>query len=97
MLSLFPPFFCIDLFLVTWLLKHTVNLILSWNLAEEIAITLKQKLELPITEKFEKGESLKKLANDYGIGVQTVRNIKINKEKLKNSLEIVNLTTGREN
>ena len=45
-------------------------------------LTLKQKLELPITEKFEKGESVKKLANDYGIGVQTVRDIKTNKEKL---------------
>ena len=31
---------------------------------------------------FEKGESVKKLANDYGIGVQTVRGIKKNREKL---------------
>ena len=31
---------------------------------------------------FEKGESAKKLANDYGIGFQTVRDIKKNKEKL---------------
>ena len=45
-------------------------------------LTLKQKLELPVTEKFEKGESVKKLANDYGIGVQTVIDIKKNKEKL---------------
>ena len=30
---------------------------------------------------FEKGKSMKKLANDYGIGVQTVRDIKKNKEK----------------
>ena len=45
-------------------------------------LTLKQKLELPITEMFEKGESVKKFANDYGIGFQTVRDIKKNKEKL---------------
>ena len=31
---------------------------------------------------FEEGESVKKLANDYGIGVQTVRDIEKNKEKL---------------
>ena len=31
---------------------------------------------------FEKGESVKKLANDYGIGSQTVRDTKKNKEKL---------------
>ena len=46
-------------------------------------LTLKQKLELPVTEKFEKGESMKKLANDYEIGVQTVRDIKKNKELIK--------------
>ena len=45
-------------------------------------LTLKQKLELPITEIFQKGESVKKLANDYGIGFQTVRDTKKNKEKL---------------
>ena len=31
---------------------------------------------------FEKGESMKKYANNYGIGVQTVRDIKKNKRKL---------------
>ena len=31
---------------------------------------------------FEKGESVKKLANDYGIGFQTVRDTKKNKEKI---------------
>ena len=41
-------------------------------------LTLKQKLEVPIIEKFEKAESVKKLENDYGIGVQTVRDIKKN-------------------
>ena len=31
---------------------------------------------------FEKGESMKKLVHDYGIGFQTVRDIKKTKEKL---------------
>ena len=39
-------------------------------------LTLKQKLELPITEMFEKGKSVKKLANDYGLGFQTVETLK---------------------
>ena len=47
---------------------------------KKVLLTLKQKLEL--LEKFENGEFVKKLANDYGIGVQTVRDIKKNKEKL---------------
>ena len=59
-----------------------VNLILSWSLAKKLLLTLKQKLQLPITEMFEKGESLKKLANDYGTGFQTFGDTKKNKEKL---------------
>jgi hypothetical protein len=42
-------------------------------------LTVEQKLEL--SEKFESGKSATKLAKDYGIGIQTVRDIKNNNMK----------------
>ena len=47
---------------------------------KKVVLTLKEKLQ--VIERFEKGESAKKLSSDYGIGVQTVRDIKNNKEKI---------------
>jgi hypothetical protein len=44
---------------------------------KKTVLTAKQKLEL--IEKYEKGESAIKLAKGYGIGIQTVRDIKNNK------------------
>lgn len=48
---------------------------------KKIVLTIKQKLEL--IERFEKGESTTELAQDYGIGVQTVRDIRKNKTKFE--------------
>jgi DNA invertase Pin-like site-specific DNA recombinase len=47
---------------------------------KKIVLTIKQKLKL--IEKFENGESATKLAKDYGIGIQTIRDIKNNKMQL---------------
>ncbi|XP_017773308.1 PREDICTED: tigger transposable element-derived protein 2 [Nicrophorus vespilloides] len=47
---------------------------------KKIVLTIKQKLEL--IRKFESGESTTKLANEYCIGTQTVRDINKNKAKL---------------
>ena len=49
-------------------------------IVKKLLLTLKRKLELPITEMFEKGESVKKLANDYGIvfRTETLKRIKKN-------------------
>lgn len=44
-------------------------------------LTIKQKLE--IVEKLEKGESANRIASDYSVGVQTVRDIKNNKAKIQ--------------
>jgi hypothetical protein len=46
----------------------------------ETVLTVKQKLEF--IEKFENREFATKLAKDYGIGIQTIRDIKNNKMKL---------------
>jgi len=48
---------------------------------KRVVLTIKQKLQL--IEEFEKGESATKLAEKYGIGVQTVRDINKNKRKLE--------------
>ncbi|KAG8235509.1 hypothetical protein J437_LFUL015743 [Ladona fulva] len=47
---------------------------------KKIVLTIKEKLE--VVDRFEKGEPAAKLAKEYGIGEQTVRDIKKNKNKL---------------
>jgi hypothetical protein len=47
---------------------------------EKVVLTVKQMLEL--IEMFENGESATILAKDYGVGIQIVCDIKINKMKL---------------
>jgi len=48
---------------------------------KKIVLTIKQKLTL--IERFEKGESMSKLSEEYGIGIQTVRDIVKQKNKLE--------------
>ena len=48
---------------------------------KKIVLTIKQKLTL--IERFEKGESTSKLSEEYGIGIQTVRDIVKQKNKLE--------------
>lgn len=47
---------------------------------KRVVLSIQQKLE--IIEKLEKGQSVKVLANDYGIGEQTVRDLKKKKSEL---------------
>jgi hypothetical protein len=47
---------------------------------KKTVLTVKQNLEL--IKKFESGKSVTKLAKDYGIRMQTIRDIKNNKIKL---------------
>lgn len=51
------------------------------NLRKKVVLTIKQKLTL--IEKYEKGESTSKLAKEYGVGTQTVRDIIKKKRKLE--------------
>jgi Mor family transcriptional regulator len=55
-------------------------------------IVLKVKQKLKLTEKFDNGESVTKLTKDYGLGIQTVCDVKNNSMKL---MEFVRDCDGR--
>ena len=62
------------------------------NKRKRIVITLKQKLTL--IERFENGESTLRLAEEYGIGAQTVRDVIRQKNKLEAFTRDCDSTTG---